>query len=227
MVPQTSNKSVIMKNFLTKFRNQAHESKVFCVGCNKTGTTSVKAALDGLGYRVGDEEAAKHLTKDWALRNFAPIIDYCRSADAFQDSPFSFPYTYQALDNAFPSSKFILTIRESPDQWYDSITQFHAKLWGGGEIPTKKQLQEAVNVYKGRPWEVNRLLFNSPPDEPYKKESLVDFYNTHNKCVAEYFRHRPNDLLIINVAEVNAYGDFCEFLNNPRIDKAFPWKNKT
>jgi hypothetical protein len=204
-----------------------NDTKIFCIGCNKTGTTSVKAAFHELDYKVGDEAAAKYLTNDWAVRNFQPIIDYCHTAEAFQDSPFSFPYTYQALDTAFPSSKFILTIRDSADQWYDSITRFHAKLWGGGEIPSKEQLQQAVNVYKGRPWEVNRLLFSSPPEQPYKKENLIDFYEGHNRCVQEYFRHRPDDLLVLNVANTGAYSDFCQFLGHPQTEKPFPWSNKT
>ena len=211
---------------LTPSENR-YDTKVFCVGCNKTGTTSVKAAFNELGYRVGDEVAAKYLTNNWACRNFQPIIDYCHTAEAFQDSPFSFPFTYQALDIAFPNSKFILTVRDTSDQWYQSITRFHAKLWGDGEIPTREQLQQAVNVYKGRPWEVNRLLFGSPPEQPYKKENLIDFYESHNKCIKEYFRHRPDDLLVLNVSSSSSYGDFCEFLGHPWTEKPFPWSNKT
>lgn len=85
--------------------------KVFCVGRNKTGTTSIAKALRALGFKVGDQARAETLIEDWARRDFRKIVRYCRTADAFQDVPFSWPHTFEALDQAFPQSKFILTVR--------------------------------------------------------------------------------------------------------------------
>lgn len=203
--------------------------KVFVLGFNKTGTTTMRRALDDLGYIVASERAAKPLFKDWQRRDFKPIINFCKSAEAFQDSPFSFPYTYIALDQAYPGSKFILTVRDDEDQWYRSITHFHSKLWGDGDgtPPTKEQLKEAFNAYKGRPWDVNRALFNSPESDPYNEVELKGFYRWHNQCVAEYFRDRPEDLLVLNVAEPGAYKKFVKFLGIESSAEEFPWENKT
>ncbi|QIA08519.1 sulfotransferase [Draconibacterium halophilum] len=123
-----------------------NKQKIFCIGLNKTGTTSVKEALEELGYIVGNETEAKKLLNDWLKRDFRPIIKYCKFAQAFQDSPFSFPYTYIILNHVFPNSKFILTIRDDAEEWYRSITRFHSKLWGrDGKIPTKEDLKSAIN----------------------------------------------------------------------------------
>lgn len=202
----------------------ANKQKIFCIGLNKTGTTSVKYALEELNYVVGNETEAKKLLTPWLKRNFNPIIQYCKTAQAFQDSPFSFPYTYIILDYAFPGSKFILTVRDDAEEWYNSITRFHAKLWGNGKIPTKSNL---LNAKKGRPWIVNQELFKTPGDDPYNKSILMNFYNQYITEVKDYFKNRPNDLLVINLKEEKSYKNFCEFLGCNPIKERFPWKNKT
>jgi hypothetical protein len=210
------------------FFNSIGRQKVFGIGLNKTGTTSLKMAMKELGYVVGHQRTAERLSADWAKRDFNRIILYCKTAQFFQDVPFSKPFTFVVLDHEFPRSKFILTVRDSPEQWYESITRFHANLWGkNGRVPTKEDLQNAIYIYKGRPWESNRFTYNSPESDPYNKEILIDFYNSHVHQVKEYFRHRADDLLVLNVAEKNAYSKLCNFLNlKPRHD-TFPWVNKT
>ena len=125
------------------------EGKVFCIGFNKTGTTSVKVAFKELGYRVGNQPVAEGFITDWARRDFSRIIDYCNTAEAFQDIPFSLPDTYQSLDAAFPGSKFILTVRENADIWNRSLTNFHAKVFGEGKIPTEEDLARSSYRFKG------------------------------------------------------------------------------
>lgn len=208
--------------------NHGNEPKIFGIGNNKTGTTSLKKAMEDLGYKVGDQRQAELLHTEWAERNFQPIINYCKSAEFFQDFPFSKPFTYVALDQAFPNSKFILSVRDDADQWYNSITKFHAKLWGkDGRVPTKEDLKNGNYIYTGRPWEMNRLTYTTPEDNPYQKDLLVQSYIDYNNSVIEYFRHRPQDLLVLNLAEKNAYRKLCEFLGQPVTQEEFPWENKT
>jgi len=150
------------------------------------------------------------------------------SAQAFQDIPFSLSFTFQALDQRFPGSKFILTVRDSPEQWYTSLTRFHAALFGkNGQIPTLDDLKAAKKVYPGWAYEAKQLLYETPLDDPYNKEILISSYIAHNEAVREYFRHRPGDLLTLNVAEPGAYDKLCDFLGKPRSGKVFPWENKT
>lgn len=202
--------------------------KIFGIGANKTGTTSLKAAMREMGYSIGDQRIAENLMDDWAKRDFTRIIGYCHTAQFFQDTPFSKPFTFVVLDHEFPNSKFILTVRDSAEQWYNSITRFHAKLWGlNGQTPTKADLQNATYLYKGSPWDANRLTYNTPEDDPYNKEILLKHYNDYNDSVLEYFRHRPEDLLVLNVAEDGAYKKLCDFLGVPHENKDFPWENKT
>jgi hypothetical protein len=203
------------------------KQKVFCIGRNKTGTTSMARAFTQLGLIVGEQWLAERLLHDWARRDFRRLFLYCHTAQAFQDVPFSWPFTFQALDQKFPGSKFILTVRDSPEQWYESLTRFHAGLLGHGRIPTLDDLKVATYVYPGFMFEANRLLYNTPPDDPYHKDWLIASYNAHNDAVLEYFRHRPGDLLVLNVAEPDAYDRLCEFLGKPCTGQEFPWENRT
>lgn len=108
-------------SFLLNFPNITHQYyKVFCIGRNKTGTTSMARAVVSLGFKLGKQSRAERLLEDWGKRDFCRIIRYCKSADAFQDIPFSLPDTYQALDEAFPKSKFILTVRNNSEEWYET-----------------------------------------------------------------------------------------------------------
>jgi hypothetical protein len=217
----------LARNTGNRMRLIGNQQKIFCIGLNKTGTTSVRRAWQDLGFIVGNQAEARELLAPWLERDFAPIIQYCKSAQAFQDSPFSFPYTYIALDQAFPGSKFILTVRNDAEQWYKSITKFHGKKWANGAIPTKEDLMEAVNGVKGRPWVVNRALFDTPEEEPYKKEKLIRFYERHIEEVQQYFKYRQADLLTLNVAEDDAYSKFCAFLDKEPNGEKFPWENRT
>lgn len=181
-----------------------------------------------LGFTVGNQRTAEKLVDDWAKRDFSRLIKYCRTAQFFQDAPFSYDFTYIALDQAFKDSKFILTVRDTPEQWYESVIRFQTKRYGkNGKIPTKEDLMEATYIYKGRPWHINRLVSNTPEDDPYNKEILMKRYVTHNEEVKKYFRNRPDDLLVLNVADENAYHDLCEFLNIEKKRDTFPWKNRT
>ena len=216
-----------VKNVYNSFRVWG-KPKIFCIGLNKTGTTSLKKEMELQGYIIGNQRQAAILLDDYLMRKFSRIIRYCEFAEFFQDSPFSLPYTFIVMDHAFHGSKFILSVRNDSEEWYRSITRFHSKLWGkNGSIPTQIDLQNAINVYKGRPWIVNQAVFNTPYDNPYKKDVMIDYYETHNKNVRDYFRHRPKDLLIINLKEKDSYSRFCEFLDLEQKRYSFPWENKT
>ena len=204
------------------------EAKVFCIGLNKTGTTSLEKALEEMGHRFGDQTAGELLLNKWAKRNFQPIIDFCHSADAFQDVPFSLPYTYQALDQAFPNAKFILTVRDSAEAWYESMTRFHSKLWADGErIPTPDDLKNAFYLEAGYIWRGHRLIYNTPDTDPYHKSIMLAHYDRHLASVRDYFRHRSDKLIEVNIARDGEYLRLCRFLGKEPLGDSFPWLNKT
>jgi len=219
-----------VRHFLRLGRNALRvlgKPKIFCVGVNKTGTTSLAKALAELGIIVGEQNLAERLIHDWARRDFRRLFWVCRTAQAFQDVPFSWDFTFQALDQHFWGSKFILTVRDNPEQWYASTLSFHAKIFGNGETVTLDDLRRADYVYPGWTYETIRLCWNTPDDDLYNKEMVIASYNAHNNAVLEYFRHRPQDLLVLNVSQPGAYHNLCDFLGKPFPNTEFPWENKT
>ncbi|MEQ3722935.1 sulfotransferase [Alcanivorax sp.] len=220
-----------LKMLLVEFKSKKKskgKTKYFCVGRNKTGTTSLKAAFEALQYPVGQQRRAEILTMEHYFDgNFVPIIKYCKSAQVFQDVPFSYPETYKQLDQAYPGSKFILTVRDNSEQWYRSITRFHAKRFGKeGRIPTVEDLKAAQYVQPGFMHNVIRV-HGTTEEDPYNKDVMTAHYERYNREVMEYFKGRPSDLLVINIAEQGAYQKFVEFLGVDSPYDDFPWENKT
>jgi hypothetical protein len=202
--------------------------KYFCIGRNKTGTTSLRAAFEMLSYPVGNQRTAEILTdKYYFAGDFDPIVEYCKSARVFQDVPFSYPETYRHLDRAYPGSKFILTVRDDAEQWYRSITRFHAKMFGrDGRTPTAEDLKAAQYLRPGFMYNVVRL-HGTTDEDPYNKDAMIAHYERHNREIKEYFEGRSEDLLVINVAEQGAYRRFIDFLEVASPYDDFPWENKT
>lgn len=202
--------------------------KYFCIGRNKTGTTSLKRAFKDLGYIVGNQQIAERLYDHYYFDGrYDTIIKYCRTAEVFQDVPFSCPDLFPSLDQAYPGSKFILTIRDDVDQWYRSISKFHAKKFGrDGALPTVDDLRKADYVRPGFALNTMRL-HGTTEDDPYNAEIMKAHYEAHNRAVMDYFFGRENDLLVINVGDAGAYQDFIKFLGIESERYDFSWENKT
>lgn len=209
------------------FRLQKNKEKVFCIGLNKTGTTTIEQVFKDLGYKVGKQRKGELLLEDWGKRRFDRIISLCKTADAFQDMPFSLPYTFILLDQYFKNAKFILTVRNNEDVWYNSIIRYQSKLWGKGNgiPPTIEELKSSTYIYKGRPYRQNQLQYDTPSGKPYHKETLINYYLNHNYNVLSYFRYNPQRLIVINVSVNDDYSRLCKFLGRKPIDNKFPWLN--
>ena len=205
-------------------------SKVFCIGFGKTGTTSLEHALKDFGFRMGNQGVGEILAEDWANKRADRIIRFCETADAFQDMPFGLPGLYKELDKAFPNSKFILTVRDDADQWFNSLTKFHAKLFATNKNapPTEMDLRNAQYLYKGWVLDMFRLFSEYPTVELYHKEIYEQRYSQHIEDVKIYFKQRSNDFLKLNVSSEGSYQRLASFLNQSVADDAnFPWLNKT
>jgi hypothetical protein len=203
------------------------ESKIFCVGFGKTGTTSLEAFFSSLGFQTGDQAGGELLLQEWAVRNFTPIISLARSAQFFQDAPFNYPFTFQAMDMTFPNSKFILSVRDNSEQWYRSLTRFHTKIIGKGTLPTVDDLGECLYRYKGWMLEAFRLAYDVSDEEPYAKEKVIRAYERHNDEVKRYFRYRKESLLVVKVSDESAARQIMEFVGLQYRGEQMPHLNRS
>ena len=175
--------------------------KVFCIGFQKTGTTSMEAALGELGYKVasifGKELPLDELRRSYVARGLEIAEEY----DAVQDMPW--PLLYRELDQAFPGSKFILTWRDT-DKWLNSVC---------GHLGTNGGV-------------LQQLSYGEDARCPVGNEDLYrTVYETHNVDVRAYFRNRPDDFLEMKVADGDGWEPLCRFLNEPVPAVPFPFVN--
>lgn len=204
---------------------QNNQRKVFCIGANKTGTTSVENVFRRLGLTVGNQGQAEMLIHDWAKQDYRRIIRYCHSAEAFQDVPFSLHGTFQVMDETFPGSKFILTVRNNADEWFGSLVRFHSKIVGKGRIPTADDLRQFSYRYPGFVLDVLRLSYGADDSKLYDRRMYVEYYEKHNDKIIAYFKDRPDDLLVLNVEESDAMERLLRFLGYPYTGQKMPHLN--
>ncbi|MGH6946086.1 MAG: sulfotransferase [Kiloniellales bacterium] len=198
--------------------------KIFGIGMNKTGTTSLLTALQEFGILCGHQPDFELLFDDWAARRFDRIVALARHYEAFQDAPFSLPFTYQALDQAFPDARFVLTVREA-EEWYESLVRFHRKVLFGGNDPSWKRIRSARYLYPEYIYESAVAMWRWDEFGLYDRSRAIDLYNLHNDSVMEYFHTRPERLLVIDLADPKSYGTLCQFLGQAPRREAFAREN--
>lgn len=178
-------------------------SKVFGIGFQKTGTTSLRDALIILGYRVCDgcgNADNPRISKIVYEICYKLIEQY----DAFEDHPWS--VLYKELDSKYPNSKFILTIRPT-DQWIKSILSHFGQTY----IPLHEWIY-GVGYPEGN------------------EDIYIHRYEKHNADILEYFKYRPNDLLILlldgSMNSHELWEKLCLFLGKPVPNEKFPCSNR-
>lgn len=172
-------------------------NKVFCIGFHKTGTTSMEKALVLLGYRVTGPNGTRD--PDIAGKVYELAYALAEQYDAFTDNPW--PLLYKEMDERYPGSKFILTMRPT-DSWIRSVVSH----FGARSTPMRKWIY-GVDSVKG-----NEALYMAR-------------YDAHNSSVKEYFRDRPGDLLVMDLSEGDNWRKLCAFLGAQVPDAPFPREN--
>ena len=197
--------------------------KIFCIGQNKTGTTSIGKTLEKFGFKLSNQRKGELLITEYIDGKYENIIKYCKSADKFQDIPFSKPDLYNILDKEFEDAKFILTIRTDTKQWYSSLYNYHNYLFYKKNKKTKITKTDMINisyVYKGWLYNIFKNIYKTPDDDLYNEEILYKFYEKYNNDVIEYFKNKPDKLLVINLENKEDFFKLKEFLNldNTNLD---------
>ncbi len=210
------------------FLKSKQKQKIFVIGLGKTGTTTMDVLLKEFGFRMGNQRQGEKLLENWYKRDFDPILQLTKTADAFQDVPFGLPYTFQVLHGHYPDAKFILTLRDSAEQWADSLIRFHSTIFADGQrVPTVDDLKNANYIFKGRAYLANRWIYNTPENDPYNRDCLIRFYQTHEAQVRHYFQSIPESFISINVSNSDDFPVLTSFLNVKTTRKNFPWENKS
>jgi len=207
--------------------------KIIGAGFGRTGTTSLKAALEALGfgpsYRLDEvfkhpeqvafwEAACRGERVDWEgfFAGYGLAVDW---------PAFSF---YGELMEAFPEAPVILTVR-NPGRWYESVrsTIYGIHKLSAGPAPVRLAFALAglfAPAVTGIARLADAILWDGLFDGRFEDRSYaIEMFHRHNEEVRR--RVPPERLLVYDVKE--GWAPLCDFLGVEVPDEPFPHLNHT
>jgi hypothetical protein len=196
--------------------------QVIGAGLGRTGTLSLKAALEELGlskcYHMVEVFVHRDHARTWDAAVRGQPVDWDRLFAGYRatvDVPSCL--FYRELIEKYPEAKVILTVRD-PERWYDSARQtiYFARdafpKWAAVLNPRMRVFKRMID----RLWD---RMFGGRFEE---RAFAIDVFNRHNEQVR---RDVPADrLLVYEVSQ--GWGPLCAFLGVPVPEgKPFPHLN--
>jgi hypothetical protein len=174
---------------------------------NKTGTSTLKHCFLALGWEpVASPKTVPH-TRRMTLEilereDYSKALAMVPHFAAFEDRPWNVWEMYRHVDEAFPDSRFVLTVR-SPETWWRSVENW---------LQHKKP--QMVELY-------TRHL----RAETFSRESFLAGYARHNAAIRSWFAG-TGKLLVVDVEAQHRWDELCAFLDVPVPDLPFPHANQ-
>ncbi len=191
--------------------------QIIGTGVGRTGTYSLKLAINqlGLGPCHHMEEVLKNMPAQvplWSSAvagspDWAAIYDGYESAVDWPTAGF-----FRELYAAYPSAKFVLTLR-SPESWADSFGGTIYQLLAGGE-QAPPEMRDWLEMSAG-------VIAKTGFPEGLDRDGLIAAFVAHNDAVRAAIP--PGQLLEFEVKQ--GWGPLCEFLEVPAPDEPFPRTN--
>lgn len=194
-------------------------------GLGRTGTTSLKAALDRLGLGpsfhmfdiVGDTprlQQWERIVCDGGSPDWAAVFDGYRAA---VDGPCAL--YYRQLREAFPDARMILTVRDA-ESWYrsthDTLYQFALRSTAAPPPPGSPQAR-LFRITSTMVWDG---LFGGRFGD---KDHAIDVYHRHNEEVVRTLGEE--NVLVYDVRQ--GWEPLCAFLGAEVPPEEFPRTNDT
>lgn len=197
--------------------------QIIGAGFGRTGTLSLKQALEILGYscyhmedmirRPGDMKVWTAAAKGEAV-HWPDVFDGYQATVDFPGSLF-----YRELLVSYPDAKVILTVRDR-EKWYDSMYRTAYTMM---ELNTPSWVRTYVPPYKRFADLIDLLIWKGLFDGRFaEREHAIAIYEQH---IEEVKRNVPADkLLVYNVKE--GWEPLCTFLGVPiPANTSFPYVN--
>lgn len=203
--------------------------QVIGAGFGRTGTSSLKAALETLGfgpcYHMAELLARPERVHHWEAAERGRPVDWDALFEGYR-AGVDFPgyCQYRTLAEHYPQAKVVLTVRD-PDAWYRSVlcTTYRASppplrtALFALRLPFSvrlRRLLRALNLARG----VWRKDFGG------RFENRDDALATYRAHLKEVRRVIPEErLLVYDVRE--GWGPLCDFLGVPVPEVPFPHLN--
>lgn len=194
--------------------------KLIGAGFGRTGTMSIKAALEMLGYgpcyhmiEVLDRQKNPDHLQRWDAAGQGQPVDWVHLFQDYQ-STVGWPAAafYRELMAAFPQAKVLLSVRD-PDRWHESAmsTIFRPLEIEGVDMERFRRMTDNI-IFKG---------------------TFQGQHTDHDRAVAVFQHHieqvkqtvPPERLLVFDVRE--GWEPLCRFLEVPVPQAPFPKHNTT
>lgn len=206
--------------------------KVAVLGFGRTGTMSLKAALEKLGfdkcYHFSNMyfDHPRHAAK-WLATSRGQTIDWERLFDGYRATTYLPPgLDISGLLTRYPDIRFILTIRD-PERWYrstrDTLYEYNRLTWyrvlvlrGLGLI--KPRLEAVYEIWR---LQQETLWNNTFHGRFHDKEFAISVYEGR---IEEIKRTVPSERLLVYAIK-EGWEPLCRFLEVPEPDTAFPRLN--
>lgn len=185
--------------------------RVFCVGFNKTGTTTMGRCFTALGLNPVAEPRSPYMRYQalsaliFEHNNFEPALQTANYFRSFQDRPWNVWDMYRKLDQRFPGSFFVMTERE-PESWWRSVEKWL--------LVTNPKDTAKLGRY------LHHLRVAS-----LDKSSFIAAYTRHNLAVKSHFAGRRN-FTVMNLEGGDKWEKLCNFLELPVPNLEFPHANR-
>ena len=178
------------------------KAKVFGIGLNKTGTTTLGVCLERLGYDHISNR--RDLLAAWRRGDAQAVYDVIDRHDSFEDWPW--PLMYEALADQYPDARFILTRRKSPEVWLKSLSK---------------------HALSSRPITHSRKLAYGYHYPHYAEAEHLAIYRDHLDAVPRFFEARgeADRLLTLCWEDGDGWPELGRFLGVPVPDEPLPKTN--
>ncbi len=195
--------------------------KVIGAGFGRTGTLSLKFALEKLGfdkcYHMMEVNLNPSHSDQWLAIAAGKPVDWAALFTGYQatvDWPSANFWQEQMV--AFPEAKVILTLRD-PAKWYDSVMSTIWKFSSlGAQSDDPKRRQRAEMAHKVI-WDP---VFDRRMDD---RAHVIEAFNRHNQKVIDTV---PADNLLV-YQPGDGWEPLCQFLGVPVPEESYPRVNST
>lgn len=174
-------------------------TKVIGLGYSKTGTTTLRECFRAFGLPFIGFEV--ELTRQVVCGDPGPSLAALAAYDAAANWPW--PLIYREIDDAYPGSRFILTVRRDGPTWLRSL----------------------VSQAKKKPRGEYREWVYGHGDPVGHEDELIARYEAHNEAVRRHFADRPEQLLEVCWETGSGWQELCGFLGRPIPATPFPRAN--
>src|SRR5258707_10515501 len=196
--------------------------KVVGAGFGRTGTLSLKVALERLGvgpcYHMMEVFPRPEHIAMWHRLAFGNPIDWDKLFDGFQ-ATVDWPSArwWREIAAHYPDAKVLLSVRD-PEAWYKSMSDTIAQPL---REPAPDNAPEIVRLQSEM---VRKAILAETFDNRFEdKAHTIEVFKRHTQEVRDAIE--PSRLLVFDVRE--GWAPLCRFLEAPVPEEAFPRLNDT